>query len=78
MFFDIFDFNIIAYSFVKFGFNILVHDVHPFSSSSFNTTHIIKHLSFGEKLKLSTSNGGNPLDSTESTSEEGKYHIILY
>ena len=58
--------------FIKFAFYVLVHDVHPFSSSSFNTTHIIRHLSFGKKLESITSHGGNPLDSTESIAEEGK------
>lgn len=55
-----------------FCFNVLVHDVHPFSSSSFNTTHIIRHLSFGQKLESIPSHSGNPLDSTESTAGEGK------
>jgi hypothetical protein len=53
-------------------FNVLVHDVHPFSSSSFNVSHIIRHLSFGQKLESVSSHGGNPLDSTESFAEEGK------
>lgn len=58
---------------------ILVHDVHPFSSSSFNTTHIIRHLSFGQKLESVLSQGGNPLDSTESTAVEGKqYSLSIY
>jgi len=59
--------------FYQIWINILVHDVHPFSSSSFNTSHIIRHLSFGQKLESITSSyGANPLDSSESIAEEGK------
>lgn len=56
---------------------ILVHDVHPFSSSSFNLTHTIKHLSFGQQLESIPRHGISPLDSTESIAGEGKYNIIL-
>lgn len=56
---------------------ILVHDVHPFSSSSFNTTHIIRHLSFGQKIESIPNHGGNPLDSTESVAEEGNYLLFI-
>jgi len=52
-------------------FFVLVHDVHPFSSSSFNTSHIIRHLSFGQKVESIPSNGANPLDATESIAVEG-------
>jgi len=56
---------------MSFSFNHMhVHDVHPFSSSSFNTTHIIRHLSFGQKIESIPSHGGNPLDSTESAAGE--------
>ena len=30
--------------------HIHVHDVQPYSSSSFNTSHIINHLSFGQRM----------------------------
>ena len=32
--------------------HIHVHDVNPFSSTDFNVTHQIKHLSFGQQLDL--------------------------
>ncbi|XP_050438200.1 endoplasmic reticulum-Golgi intermediate compartment protein 3 [Adelges cooleyi] len=51
--------------------NMHVHDVHPYSSSSFNTTHIIRHLSFGQKVESIPGHGGNPLDSSETMAFEG-------
>ncbi|XP_001948436.1 endoplasmic reticulum-Golgi intermediate compartment protein 3 [Acyrthosiphon pisum] len=65
---------------MSFSFNHMhVHDVHPFSSSSFNTTHTIRHLSFGQKLEsINTSHGGNPLDSTESIAGEGATMFQYY
>lgn len=45
-----------------------VHDVQPFSSSDFNTSHKINHLSFGEILDSSTH---NPLKDAEGSASEG-------
>ncbi|XP_017784740.1 PREDICTED: endoplasmic reticulum-Golgi intermediate compartment protein 3 [Nicrophorus vespilloides] len=55
-----------------------VHDVQPFSSTVFNTTHTIKHLSFGAKLD---GDAHNPLKDTYSVAHEGatmfQYHIKI-
>lgn len=48
-----------------------VHDVQPFSSSVFNTTHIIQHLSFGTDIE---SGNTAPLDGVKGLAKEG---IIL-
>lgn len=45
-----------------------VHDVQPFSSGEFNTTHKIKKLSFGESMDRQTH---NPLKDTEGIAIEG-------
>ncbi|CAB3231128.1 unnamed protein product [Arctia plantaginis] len=50
--------------------HVHVHDVQPYSSSVFNTTHYIKHLSFGNGI-----DGANtaPLDGTQGVAKEGKH-----
>lgn len=45
-----------------------MHDVQPFSSSVFNTTHVIKHLSFGSDIK---SGNTAPLDGITGLAKEG-------
>nr|XP_022913678.1 endoplasmic reticulum-Golgi intermediate compartment protein 3 [Onthophagus taurus] len=58
--------------------HVHVHDVQPFSSTSFNTTHKIKHLSFGTSIDSETH---NPLKDTLAIAEEGatmfQYHIKI-
>lgn len=55
----------------SFSINFMhVHDVHPYSSDSFNTTHHIKHLSFGERIDYANT---HPLDDTVNTAIEGEY-----
>ncbi|XP_054282763.1 endoplasmic reticulum-Golgi intermediate compartment protein 3-like [Macrosteles quadrilineatus] len=54
--------------------HVHVHDVQPFSSSAFNTSHIIRHLSFG-KTKLA---GVNPLDNSRSIATEGAVMYQYY
>lgn len=58
--------------------HVHVHDVQPFSSSAFNTTHKIQHLSFGHPIKGTKS---SPLDETFVLAEEGammfQYHIKI-
>lgn len=49
--------------------HVHVHDVQPFTSSAFNTTHKIRHLSFGTSIDSATH---NPLKDTVSIAEEGK------
>ncbi|KXJ74009.1 hypothetical protein RP20_CCG014532 [Aedes albopictus] len=49
--------------------HIHVHDVQPFSSSRFNTSHRINTLSFGEEFGYGQT---RPLDFTEETAHEGK------
>lgn len=46
-----------------------VHDVQPFSSSVFNTSHTIRHLSFGRNK---IAGKANPLDDSQSVATEGK------
>ncbi|CAH1397395.1 unnamed protein product [Nezara viridula] len=46
-----------------------VHDVQPFSSGQFNTSHIIRHLSFSRTKVIGHLN--NPLDGSESYATEG-------
>lgn len=49
--------------------HIHVHDVQPFSSSKFNTSHRIDLLSFGEQFNFANT---HPLDHTEEISKEGE------
>ncbi|XP_050529523.1 endoplasmic reticulum-Golgi intermediate compartment protein 3 [Daktulosphaira vitifoliae] len=58
--------------------NMHVHDVHPYTSSSFNTSHKIRHLSFGQKVDSIPGDGGNPLDSSESIATEGSTMFQYY
>nr|XP_024219740.1 endoplasmic reticulum-Golgi intermediate compartment protein 3 [Halyomorpha halys] len=54
-----------------------VHDVQPFSSTQFNTSHIIRHLSFSRTKVVGQLN--NPLDGSESYAIEGgtMFHYYL-
>ncbi|CAG9566983.1 unnamed protein product [Danaus chrysippus] len=47
--------------------HVHVHDVQPFSSSVFNTTHIIRHLSFGSDIE---SGNTAPLDGITGLAKE--------
>jgi hypothetical protein len=49
-------------------FNFAVHDVQPFSSTNFNTSHRIRHLSFGKNIL----GKANPIDGTDVITHEGK------
>lgn len=51
-----------------------VHDVQPFSSNDFNTSHRIRHLSFGDRIESHTH---NPLKDLAVHAKEGKY-IALF
>ncbi|CAG9784479.1 unnamed protein product [Diatraea saccharalis] len=55
--------------------HVHVHDVQPFSSSAFNTTHIIKHLSFGSNIK---SGNTAPLDGIVGLAKEGAVMFQYY
>lgn len=54
--------------------HIHIHDVHPYSSSSFNLSHIVRHLSFGERINFANT---HPLDGMEVISKESKSLNIL-
>lgn len=58
--------------------HVHVHDVQPFASTSFNTSHLIKHLSFGHTIDNAKT---NPLDESSIIAEEGammfQYHIKI-
>jgi endoplasmic reticulum-Golgi intermediate compartment protein 3 len=59
----------------SFTFNhVHVHDVQPYSSSAFNTTHVIRHLSFGTSILGEKS---SPLDGMTGLATEGK-DLISY
>ena len=47
--------------------HVHVHDVQPFSSTDFNVTHRIRHLSFGPKVD----GQGNPLDGVVAVADKG-------
>ncbi|XP_022123074.2 endoplasmic reticulum-Golgi intermediate compartment protein 3 [Pieris rapae] len=55
--------------------HIHVHDVQPFSSSVFNTTHVIKHLSFGSDIKNANT---APLDGVTGLAKEGAVMFQYY
>lgn len=55
--------------------HVHVHDVQPFSSSVFNTTHIIKHLSFGTDIESANT---SPLDGATGLAKEGKFYCIIF
>lgn len=50
--------------------HIHVHDVHPYSSSSFNLSHIVRHLSFGDRINAANT---HPIDGMEVTTTEGMF-----
>ncbi|XP_038209767.1 endoplasmic reticulum-Golgi intermediate compartment protein 3 [Zerene cesonia] len=55
--------------------HIHVHDVQPYSSSVFNTTHIIKRLSFGSDIKSANT---APLDGVTGLAKEGAVMFQYY
>ncbi|XP_068621682.1 endoplasmic reticulum-Golgi intermediate compartment protein 3 isoform X2 [Battus philenor] len=55
--------------------HVHVHDVQPYSSSVFNTTHVIQHLSFGTNIKGANT---SPLDGTKGLAKEGAVMFQYY
>uniref|UniRef100_A0A1B6I9N7 Endoplasmic reticulum-Golgi intermediate compartment protein 3 n=1 Tax=Homalodisca liturata TaxID=320908 RepID=A0A1B6I9N7_9HEMI len=55
--------------------HVHVHDVQPFSSSVFNTSHVIRHLSFGRNK---IAGKANPLDESVSIASEGSTMYQYY
>lgn len=55
--------------------HVHVHDVQPFSSSMFNTSHIIQHLSFGTDIE---SGNTAPLDGVKGLAKEGAVMFQYY
>lgn len=55
--------------------HVHVHDVQPYSSSVFNTTHIIQHLSFGTDIKSANT---APLDGVIGLAKEGAVMFQYY
>ncbi|XP_053625611.1 endoplasmic reticulum-Golgi intermediate compartment protein 3 [Plodia interpunctella] len=55
--------------------HVHVHDVQPYSSSVFNTTHIIRHLSFGSNIE---SGNTAPLDGVVGLAKEGAVMFQYY
>nr|CAD7589046.1 unnamed protein product [Timema genevievae] len=53
--------------------HVHVHDVQPFSSSSFNTSHHIRHLSFGRTIQGVT----NPIDGIDVIAHEDKNLMVF-
>jgi hypothetical protein len=56
------------FSYRQIPSNFSVHDVQPLSSTNFNTSHRIRHLSFGKNIPGKT----NPIDGTDVIAHEGK------
>lgn len=54
--------------------HVHIHDLQPFSSSQFNLTHRIRHLSFGRTIPGKT----NPLDGTEQVAVKGGMMFQYY
>ncbi|KAL0274450.1 UNVERIFIED_CONTAM: hypothetical protein PYX00_006870 [Menopon gallinae] len=54
--------------------HVHVHDVQPFPSTAFNTSHIVEHLSFGVNIPGKT----NPLDGTVGLCTEGTTMFQYY
>jgi len=54
-------------------FNIAVHDVQPYTSTHFNMTHKIRHLSFGLNIPGKT----NPMDDTTVVAMEGMSLVLI-
>lgn len=50
--------------------HVHIHDVHPFSSSTFNVSHNINHLSFGEQIEFANT---HPLDKMQVIAKDGKF-----
>jgi len=57
--------------------SVHIHDVQPFSSTDFNTTHRIRHLSFGRQLEGGLESN-NPLDGIETVAEKGATMFQYY
>ncbi|XP_037042799.1 endoplasmic reticulum-Golgi intermediate compartment protein 3 [Bradysia coprophila] len=55
--------------------HIHIHDVHPYSSTTFNTSHTITHLSFGERIHFANT---HPLDNTPVYAKEGAMMFQYY
>ena len=54
--------------------HVHVHDIQPFSSTDFNVTHRIRHLSFGPKID----GQGNPLDGVIAVADKGAMMFQYY
>ncbi|PNF20099.1 Endoplasmic reticulum-Golgi intermediate compartment protein 3 [Cryptotermes secundus] len=54
--------------------HVHVHDVQPFSSTNFNTSHRIRHLSFGKNIPGKT----NPIDGSDVIAHEGATMFQYY
>lgn len=54
--------------------HIHVHDVQPYSSSSFNTSHVINHLSFGQRMDYAKTH----LDDLKAVDMESEYRWGAY
>ncbi|KAI5704141.1 endoplasmic reticulum-Golgi intermediate compartment protein 3-like [Diaphorina citri] len=57
--------------------HVHVHDIQPYTSAAFNTTHHIRHLSFGIKLQ-DDDERRKPLDGTVAKAEEGASMFNYY
>jgi len=54
--------------------HVHVHDVQPFSTSDFNVTHVVRHLSFGRNVPGKT----DPMDGVEGIAEKGSEMFNYY
>lgn len=51
--------------------HVHIHDVHPFSSSTFNMSHTINHISFGQRIEFANT---HPMDNMEVIAKDGKFN----
>jgi len=54
--------------------HVHVHDVQPFSTSDFNVSHVVRHLSFGRNVPGKT----DPMDGVEGIAEKGSEMFQYY
>ncbi|XP_059608616.1 endoplasmic reticulum-Golgi intermediate compartment protein 3 [Phlebotomus argentipes] len=55
--------------------HVHIHDVQPYTSTSFNTSHVINHLSFGERISFANT---HPLDRLSAVTSEGATMFQYY
>lgn len=55
--------------------HVHIHDVHPFSSSTFNMSHTINHLSFGQRIDFANT---HPMDNMQVIAKDGEFNCSIF